>query len=125
MFSDILFTDTKLVYVATRKNNKKFALVQTKVSLYIGNTFQLETTNVKTTKRFGISEQVKYRSLDENIVRVKCESKSGILSALSPWWKNSSKKISGGLCSALMLNEFKGFRISSLLSKELKGIIQV
>jgi hypothetical protein len=45
------------------------------------------------------------------------------LGALPPWWKNPFKKVSGSLCSALLLYQFNGFRISSLLSKELKGIV--
>lgn len=33
------------------------------------------------------------------------------------------KKVSGRLYSTLLLYQFQGFRISSLLSKELKGIV--
>ncbi len=56
---------------AAEKGEEEFGFVETSISLYAGNTYQLETVNAEpVVDEFGWSETVSFYSSDPNIVRV-------------------------------------------------------
>ena len=57
--------------MAAEKDQGKFGLAETSVSLYVGNTYQLEAVNAEpVTDEFGWSYSVSFSSSDLNVVRV-------------------------------------------------------
>lgn len=78
IFADILLINPEIISAASgsgKKNEKKFGFTQTKISLCVGNTFQLKTVGNDTDS----GRRVEYRSSDENVVLV---SQGGFLRAV-------------------------------------------
>ena len=72
ILTNILFINPEMISAANStaaKEEKKFGLTQTKLSLYIGNTFQLETVNNDT----DLWGWVEYRSSDMSVAYVESD----------------------------------------------------